>query len=230
MSLKIFWNIFLICIGRHPMQNPNMIRPEIGKLSKSIVDRIPLVIYIPPPDDLSKEMTSIPHIYPPRPTKRQLRFRLLKSFAFLGSKSFKAQYSDKPTEDECENKADSWADNWEQGQYPFVTLDGNRAACAICLSDFEAPPKRKVSNTAEEGPRDKDQEQEKEEESAVTVPTSDSAVIVHQSNTGDERQAEAMKLKDAGARPQPLRLLGCAHAFHVRVFPVSRQLSLLWCL
>jgi hypothetical protein len=136
--------IVLICIGRHPMQNPTMIRPEKGKLPKSIVNRIPLVVYIPPPDDLPKEMPSFPHIYPPKQTKRRLRFKVLQASAFLSSK--KAESSDKPTQNEGENKADSWADHWEQGQYPFVTLDGNRASCAICLSDFEAPPKRTVAD------------------------------------------------------------------------------------
>jgi hypothetical protein len=205
-----------------------MIRPEIGKLSKSIVDQIPLVIYIPPPDDLSKEMAPFPHIYPPKPMKRQMRFRLLQSFAFLSSKSSKAQTPDKPTEDESEHKADSWADNWEQGQYPFVTLDGNRAACAICLSDFEAPPKRKVGDTAEEEASDQDNDQEEKasppvEAPIVIAPTSDSPVTAQESNTS-ERRADTLKLKDAGAGPQPLRLLGCTHAFHVRIFFMRREL------
>ncbi|KAF5316903.1 hypothetical protein D9611_003888 [Ephemerocybe angulata] len=47
--LFVFWNIFLFCIGRHPAQNPHMIKPDIGKLPRSLVDRIPLVMYIPPP-------------------------------------------------------------------------------------------------------------------------------------------------------------------------------------
>jgi hypothetical protein len=48
------------------MQNLGMIRPEIGKLLRTIIDDIPLVIYIPPPDGLAKEMPSFPHIYPPK--------------------------------------------------------------------------------------------------------------------------------------------------------------------
>lgn len=203
------------------MQHPGMIRPEIGKLPKTIVDRIPLVIYIPPPDGLAKEMPSFPHIYPPKPTRRRLRFKLLQSFAFFGSRSSKPETPHKPSEDEGENKADSWADNWEQGQYPFVTLEGNRAACAICLSDFEAPPKRNASNNNEEEETSKDQDHEK-----VSVPeasTSDSAVVAQDSNTGNERQKTPLKLEDAGSGPQPLRLLGCAHAFHVRAFPFTSR-------
>ncbi|KAJ8519924.1 hypothetical protein ONZ45_g3157 [Pleurotus djamor] len=50
--LFLFWNILLMCLGRHPLQNPGLIKPEIGKLPRSVVDRIPLVMYIPPsPED-----------------------------------------------------------------------------------------------------------------------------------------------------------------------------------
>jgi hypothetical protein len=202
--LFIFWNIFLICIGRHPMQNPTAIKPEIGKLSKSIVDSIPLVNYIPAPplDDSGKETLSAPQLYPPKPTKQRIRFRLLQNFTFLTSRLPTGETSDKPINNE--KKADSWADNWEQGQYPFVTLEGNRATCAICLNDFEAPPQRKV-----DGSKDQDHAETHTEES-----TSDQAIIIQEADIADGTQEETLKLQDAGAGPQPLRLLGCAHAFH----------------
>jgi len=197
------------------MQRPNMIRPKIGKLPKTIVDRIPLVIYIPPPDGLTKEISSFPHIYPPtRPTKRRLRFRLLKSFAFLSSKP---SNMDKATGSEDENKADSWVDNWEQGQYPFVTLDGNRAACAICLSDFEAPPRRNVSNDNEQGSSGKEKEEENQKASTPEPPEASTSEVITQV-PNDERSSGMLKLEDAGTGPQPLRLLGCKHAFHVSPF------------
>ncbi|KAI0329402.1 hypothetical protein GY45DRAFT_868121 [Cubamyces sp. BRFM 1775] len=47
--LYLVWNIFLLCLGRHPLQNPHYIKPDIGKLPKSTVQQIPLVLYIPPP-------------------------------------------------------------------------------------------------------------------------------------------------------------------------------------
>ena len=185
------------------MQNPNAIKPEIGKLPKSTVEKIPLVNYIPPPPSIGlvKE-TSFPQMYyPPQPKKQQMRFRLLPNFSLLGSKSSKNENIQ--TENEGENNSDSWADSWEQGQYPFITLDGNRATCAICLSDFEAPPKRRASG---EMPTNQDEE--------MISGKSDST---EEANTESQPQGEALKSQDAGPGPQPLRLLGCAHVFHVRI-------------
>lgn len=184
-----------------------MITPEVGKLPKSIVDRIPLVIYIPPPDNPSEEKTLFPHIYPPKPSKRQMRFRLLKEFTLRGSTLSKAGTSDKESGKDDGNKANSWADNWESGQYPFITLDGNRAACAICLNDF-GPPKRNVGNTAEEKPVGDRRGVSTHVEASVS--TSDYTDI--ESTIGEIPACES---KDPVAVPQPLRLLGCAHVFHV---------------
>ncbi|KAI0374002.1 hypothetical protein BV20DRAFT_988186 [Pilatotrama ljubarskyi] len=70
--LYLVWNIFLLCLGRHPLQNPHYIKPDIGKLPKAIVQQIPLVLYIPtPPDespDANASLTAPPvsHAYPPK--------------------------------------------------------------------------------------------------------------------------------------------------------------------
>ena len=190
-----------------------MIKPDIGKLPKAIVDRIPLVYYIPPPpsDNLASE-TVTSHFYPPKPPKRRMLFALLHS-KFRGTK---LEPSDKPTQDLNENKSNFWADNWEQGQYPFVTLEGTRATCAICLNDFEAPPRRKVTNSHF-------YQKSQAEEPTTQMSTSNSADIAQETNIGPS----TLKLQDAGAGPQPLRLLSCAHAFHVSV--VSLCVST-WCL
>lgn len=190
------------------MQNPNAIKPEIGKLPRSAVEKIPLVNYIPPPPSVIGfvQEPSFPQMYyPPQPKKQQMRFRLLENFSILGSRYAKKENGQ--TENEGEN-SDSWADTWEQGQYPFITLEGNRATCAICLSDFEAPPKRK---TPAETPAPQVQEVE---------PVSDQTDITQEPNTEGQSQGEPLKLQDAGSGPQPLRLLGCAHAFHVRMLVV----------
>ncbi|EKM80961.1 hypothetical protein AGABI1DRAFT_83898, partial [Agaricus bisporus var. burnettii JB137-S8] len=47
----VLWNILLICLGRHPIQNAHIIKPEIDKLPKTLVEKIPLVMYIPPPPE-----------------------------------------------------------------------------------------------------------------------------------------------------------------------------------
>jgi hypothetical protein len=100
--------MFLICIGRHPMQNPTAIKPEIGKLSKSIVDSIPLVNYIPAPplDVTGKETLSAPQLYPPKPVKQRMRIRLLQNFTFFTSRLSNGETPDR-SHDESERKADS---------------------------------------------------------------------------------------------------------------------------
>jgi hypothetical protein len=123
-----------------------MIRPEIGKLPKSLVDRIPLVIYIPPPpDEPSNGPITLPDTvfsYPPKqsPSKKPKR-----RFAFLKRMKTKQKDEDEPISEKQDRKRVhvgepvTWEDHWEQGDYPFVRLEGNRAACAICLMDFEEP-------------------------------------------------------------------------------------------
>ncbi|KAJ3517201.1 hypothetical protein NLJ89_g644 [Agrocybe chaxingu] len=148
--LFIFWNIFLICIGRHPMQNPNMIKPEVGKLPKSVVDRIPLVMYIPPPPTSQKDATDqSPHSYPPKASETfarppRVRFRFFRRASTTALR--------KPNDESADEKngenglpdiaPKSWESNWEHGDHPFITLEENQAACAICLMDFEEPKRK----------------------------------------------------------------------------------------
>jgi len=205
----------LLCLGRHPLQNPHYIKPDIGKLPKSLVDRIPLVIYIPPPPDDSSAPVSLPkpiHTYPPKPPTPVLR----KRFAFFRRKaSKKDSVTDPHSKDrnarvstpDTMKEPETWEDNWEQCDYPFVRLEGNRAACAICLMDFEEP--RRLSAAPQQDP-------EKDEE-MVTPPsphTEEAAVIPVENITEEERDA-LPRLEDAGEGPQPLRLLACGHVFHV---------------
>jgi hypothetical protein len=209
--IQLVWNIFLICIGHHPLQNPHAIKPEIGKLSKSVVDRIPLVLYIPPPpeDDASKDsiiaQPSPAHLYPPKPplpSPPRRRFKFLRIRSPVKGKSKTQKDEDKSDERNPSNNGDSWEENWEQGEHPFVRLEGNRAACAICLMDFEAPKRindEKEELTLGEGDESLDEQQ----------PTNKSS--------DDVTEEVRLRLKDAGEGPQPLRLLGCGHVFHVRV-------------
>jgi len=46
-----------------------------------------------------------------------------------------------------------WEANWELGEYPFVALEGSRAACAICLMDFEEPKRKEVTGEGSSNPR-----------------------------------------------------------------------------
>jgi hypothetical protein len=134
IAVQLVWNIFLMCIGRHPLQNPTMIKPEIGKLPKSVVDRIPLVMYIPPPPGASSDTPiKIPeaaYTYPPEPR----RFKFLR---YKGKMHVDASKETKQGKKSSMTDPETWEDHWEQDGYPFVILESNRAACAICLLDFE---------------------------------------------------------------------------------------------
>ena len=195
---QIFWNILLICFGRHPLQHPN-INPEIGKLPKSVVDRIPLVIYIPPPPEgVKSAVGGRPHSYPPNfTTGSQPRFKLLRRFR----KKRDATASDAKNDATIDMEGSMlWEANWELGEYPFVALEGNRAACAICLMDFEEP-KRKVQ--AGEGSSN----------------PGDTSRAINNVDISRGEEQDKLQLVDAGEGVQPLRLLACSHVFHVCLFP-----------
>ncbi|KAF9471455.1 hypothetical protein BDN70DRAFT_938931 [Pholiota conissans] len=225
--LFILWNIFLVCLGRHPMQNPNMIKPEIKGIPKSVVERIPLVIYIPPPPHDEQEKvsdTSMPHIYPPKslslPKPQQKRFKLLRSFSSLKSTKADEAVDEKETR-ELSNDDDqgpiAWEDNWEKTDYPFVALEGNRAACAICLLDFEEPKRKHINSDCEAlvtqtaEPSTTNTNLPSSSNSPAGSPT---ATTTHGATIAEEQREPKLKLEDAGEGPQPLRLLACGHVFH----------------
>ncbi|CEL54091.1 hypothetical protein RSOLAG1IB_06801 [Rhizoctonia solani AG-1 IB] len=130
-------NIVLVCMGRNPIQpggRMGHINPDIPKMPRTMVDRIPLVMYIP---TTTTEPTAPEpaHAYPPttsKPTPTTPKRR----FFFFKKKPKGAE------KDQNKNKPDDVeAAEWEKNEYPFVKLEANRAACAICLTDFE-PPRR----------------------------------------------------------------------------------------
>lgn len=201
---QLVWNIFLMCIGQHPLQNPHSIKPEIGKLSKTAVDSIPLVLYIPAPED--QEPAPIPkpslaHTYPPTPPKPKQPKR---RFFFLRKKrDGESGSGGKGKAHGNSGSGDDWEDNWEKGEYPFVRLEGNRAACAICLMDFDEP-KRVGADVVKEN--------------------KDEGTETKNANGEVSQQPEGLRLEDAGEGPQPLRLLACGHVFHVSenfTFPIA---------
>ena len=190
-----------------------MINPEIGKLPKTTVDRIPLVIYIPPPPEgVKSALGGRPHSYPPKTTNNspQPRFKLLRNF-----RKKKAA----PPLDAIDEKNDGtidvdgsmlWEANWELGEYPFVALEGSRAACAICLMDFEEPKRKEVTSEGSSNPRRMEH---------ISRTTDDMV----NSNISSGEDQEKLKLVDAGDGDsgQPLRLLPCSHVFHVCLFHSS---------
>ena len=184
-----------------------MINPEIGKLPKTTVDRIPLVIYIPPPPEgVKSALSGIPHDYPPKTTIRngpQPRFKLLRNFRK------KASHPPDVTDEKNDGAVDMdglWEANWELGDYPFVALEGSRAACAICLMDFEEPKRKEVTGEGSSNPR--------------RIENTSGAVdeVANGNISSGEEVQEKLKLVDAGESGQPLRLLPCSHVFHVCLF------------
>lgn len=179
-------------------------------------------MYIPPPPQNEKDViTQPPHAYPPKtPTSNKLperRFKFLRNFTPFRSKKLQGEGTndnDTPgdTLDDIQ-AASSWEDGWEQSEYPFVALEGNRAACAICLMDFEEP-KRKNPVTDVNGLA-----QSQKEEGTTTpdaqISSGSAAPLSQGSNIIEEHRQDQLKLEDAGDGAQPLRLLECGHVFHV---------------
>lgn len=198
-----------------------MIKHEIDKLPKSVVDRIPLVMYIPPPPDAPPgdgiKVPEAAYSYPPKtpaipPPPAKRRFRFLRNVSPLNRKkgdSVNSPSTD-PTNEKPERSGEpqTWEEHWEQGEYPFVILEGNRAACAICLMDFEEP--KKVAGTNVDPPK----EEGIPGSSADALPTPVGNITV-------EQRQEPLKLEDAGEGAQPLRLLACGHVFHVSLLLFS---------
>lgn len=218
--IMLFYSIILLCLGRHPLQNPHYIKPEIDKLPKATVERIPLVIYIPPPpeDDGKAQPISLPkpvHSYPPKaPASRTPRRR----FAFFHRRPKKSELGvdilggKQSTKSELKDP-ETWEDNWEQCEYPFVRLEGNRAACAICLMDFEEP--KRLSSATESSTTDKDEEQAPVTSGEDNLPRQpEEQVEIPVERITEEERSGLPHLEDAGVGPQPLRLLACGHVFH----------------
>ena len=177
------------------------------------MEQIPLVLYIPaPPDDEGTPITVPPSVYtyPPKPRPAPPRKR---RFAFLRrSKKEDAPKTGKESKGSKDKKVEinTWEDNWEAGEYPFVRLEGNRASCAICLMDFEEP--KRVNGEGEAQTND----QNKAEQEPNTVPAGEGTSIVQVDGVIEvPRSSDPLKLEDAGEGAQPLRLLACGHVFHV---------------
>jgi hypothetical protein len=203
-----------------------MIKPEIGKLPKSTVDRIPLVMYIPPPpDEPSDGPIKVPdsvYSYPPKqtaPTKPpKRRFAFLRNMSsFKGKGGGGSSGNGKPSETDGNMKGKgvekseplTWEDHWEQGDYPFVRLEGNRASCAICLMDFEEP--KKIAGVDSKATESGENEKGMTEDEAGGEGEQVQEIPVEKATDGD-----ASALINTG-EDVPLRLLTCGHVFHVSI-------------
>jgi hypothetical protein len=191
---------------------------------RAVVDKLPLVLYIPPaPDQPSKPVTlpSDLHTYPPKsPTsRRRLRFLPFGRRAASPSQIIKSSTG---KEKKNPNRPLTWEDHWEKGEYPFVQLDSHRASCAICLLDFEAPRRVGVgaqgSDNADAGaqtPTDGEGGENQTSSESGTQQEGEADVTEQVGALALPGDDLALRLQDAGEGAQPLRLLKCGHVFHV---------------
>ncbi|KAI1791715.1 hypothetical protein LXA43DRAFT_920064 [Ganoderma leucocontextum] len=202
-------------------------QPLIGKLSKKDVDRIPLVLFIPPPpaDTPASPISPLPRSVthpipsprppPPPPSKRRRFISFRPTFRRRDTRPGIADIErGAEAMSPIDEEGDDWDRIWERGSYPFVRLPENRATCIICLTDFEAP--RRVS----ERERATQPTMIPEGNGLEMRPLSslDPALGVEEVRVEAPRDADArtIELADTGGSdaPQPLRLLSCGHVYH----------------
>lgn len=189
------------------------------------------MIYIPPPPlGSSHEKLTLPertYSYPPKPpapsalpaTSR--RFKFIRNIPFGGKKKKNSAGLAQAADDNVLQDAKSWEAHWEQGEYPFVILEGNRAACAICLMDFEEP--KRLGGISTPGP---DPSPEVPVQAPAETPAPGDAPVAPEMppTIVEEGRNDNLKLEDAGEGAQPLRLLACGHVFHVSTSTSSKWL------
>jgi hypothetical protein len=193
------------------------------------------VLYIPPPPDQPPKPVTFPseHSYPPKPPEPPRRFRFFPRRA--GKLTGDTTKAGTGKEKGGSKRPQTWEDNWEKGEYPFVQLDGNRASCAICLLDFQEP--KRVSEgalkTVEEKTDSEAQAQGGNEAPVAAAAEENESIdggeeveeegdVTEQATTGPlSSNGDNLRLQDAGEGAQPLRLLKCGHVFHVSLFLVT---------
>jgi hypothetical protein len=127
----------------------------------------------------------------------------------------------------------TWSEYWQRNKYPFVVLEDSRAACAICLADFQVPnrkvglehPVEKKAGADERaavadanGNSIKDESSQDVKIGVVTNGhgqtkiSSGSWISAVSESAG--RRIRPQKEK-GGPKIEPLRLLTCGHVFHV---------------
>ncbi|KAH9993943.1 hypothetical protein BJV77DRAFT_961606 [Russula vinacea] len=212
--LFLFWSILLLCLGRHPSQNPHHFTPDIGQVPRTVVDKLPLVIYIPPPPDQPSKPVTLPsdlHTYPPKSAaSRRILFLPFRRRAHppRHSKGWRGK------EKGSSNRLPTWEDNWEKASSHLYssTVTARRAlfACstfknqnARAWAPWDRKSQRNGGNQAVDvpGTREEGEGDITEQAAPPASPTSPSSGM-------------ALRLRDAGEGAQPLRLLKCGHVFH----------------
>ncbi|KAG9036307.1 hypothetical protein FS837_001705 [Tulasnella sp. UAMH 9824] len=167
--LLLILNLIMLCLGRPVDRHGNVIvRPEIPRMEQSLIEKIPLVVYIPPKEPETKPQEKSDGASEPRESSRKDSGNPADA-AGLGEASVTSQTrgGSNATASRSarnrfawlrrhgeKNKAPNltlWSDaklveegdqRFEKSEHPFVVLESNRAMCYICLGEF-VEPKRK---------------------------------------------------------------------------------------
>lgn len=215
-------------------------------MEQALVDKIPLVIYIPPPETPS-EVSEEPNGLYETPsqdgegsenltgkanaaavedapvasvtTASRRRFAWIRKDGVNGMSPKPTMWSDA----KFISKGDP---RFEKSEYPFVVLESNRTMCCICLFDFSEPRRKEAVPRKDLEPI---AEMVEEQGSMPPVEDEDNDAIErdptnHTVNVSKGKEpirdciAEAVpEDKDDLTDPgEPLRLLACGHVFHVR--------------
>ncbi|KAI0695841.1 hypothetical protein C8T65DRAFT_664488 [Cerioporus squamosus] len=212
-------------------------RPTIDKLSRAQVDRIPLVVYIPPPPgdaptSPTSPITPLPlalsnpalssHPAPATPTKRRrfVFFRPALKRRKTDNTDLERGADDLPVSPAPD--ADEWDQMFGPAPYPFVRLPENRATCGICLAEFEAPRRlngRDRDKDRDDHPTENPDGDEAHELAAVPrLEQGSGGAQITEVRVESPRPVDAGALQladsDNGDAPEPLRLLSCGHVYH----------------
>ncbi|KAI0672678.1 hypothetical protein C8Q78DRAFT_1077023 [Trametes maxima] len=192
--------------------------------TQSDIDRLPLVLYIPPPPaDFPASPTTVAdrRLSSPLSMARSspVSPRRSRRFIFFKSRSpAEENDAERGVPAETLDGVDLWDAVWQPGPYPFVRLPENRAMCSICLEDFEAPKKiLDVHGASSEEPNGEQRELtpilRRSAGGADVNEVTEVQVRVEHPGLRDAPVVERAAAGRDGA-PQPLRLLRCGHAFH----------------
>ncbi|KAG8963060.1 hypothetical protein FRC05_004942 [Tulasnella sp. 425] len=239
--LLLILNLIMLCLGRPVDRHGNVIvRAEIPKIEQSLIDKIPLVVFIPPIEAEIKGVEEQGTATEPRdPSGSQAAAGAAASKPMASQSSASrtprfAWFRRHPGKGKAPPQSTMWSDaklvpdgdpRFEKADHPFVVLESNRASCPICLTEFvepkrkegvpPAPPRPKTPEptaAAVEGPSSSPVEEGVEREAGDgDAPPSKEKKPIEEDAVQTAPEAE----EEAGTPGEALRLLACGHVFHI---------------
>ncbi|KAG8921454.1 hypothetical protein FRC01_000246 [Tulasnella sp. 417] len=167
--LLLILNLIMLCLGRPVDRHGNVIvRPEIPSMDQNLIDKIPLVVFVPPPEPETKPEDKPGGASEPREPPRKEPETLADGAGSGEASAAKKTHGTSSTTASRPARSrfawfrkgggkskpadlTMWSDatlisegdsRFEKSEHPFVVLESNRALCSICLGEF-VEPKRK---------------------------------------------------------------------------------------